>query len=269
MPSFNQKQEKTVAIPPVPPTRKILRVGFTFPGISKTCQFNKILNQVKAMQQESQKTELLTRVDNLYVQLVIRTENPPVTDGISWRVLKGHAISQSFHVEGIDCEDQIRRGASTYQKPDEANYRLVASESGGGLTHRGSATIICGLRGEPLIPFFTPKGYANGVHANFSGSGFVIVNATRDNDTRHVTIKLITINEHSGLIWADLLWEGDIDKIGFKGWETSITLNQLPNKVGAYYMAIVAACEKSGCYHCRHVHFVGEKASNGKVNKND
>lgn len=124
--------------------------------------------------------------------------------------------------------------------PFKGELRVNITEHGGGYTSTGWATIVCGLKGERLKPYFIPtRGHlACGDHAFFSLRGkFVVVEANRKTTT--VSIKYISpemVNGKAKII-ADKIWEG--------------MLEELPDLYSCFKEAATAALNKARCYHCR------------------
>lgn len=119
------------------------------------------------------------------------------------------------------------------------------SERGGGMTHTGSCTIICGAKGEPLRPIFVPRGSCGGDHAIFVVKpGYYILDAWHDRDSEKVcAYKILAIGTEEG---ADFL---QLEEVG--AYENGDT--DLPPFLND---AVKAATDKSHCYHCREPHYV-------------
>jgi hypothetical protein len=195
----------------------------------------------------------MSEFENLNVQIVMRSENPPVVPGIEWNVRKGHCFSQEISVDVPNAIEIINKANPGFILPEGVEFRLITRESGGGATNTGLAFVIAGLNGEAMTPFLVPRGYANSTHAVFAGHSFTIVKAIRDRLVRYVHVIQASIDD-KGFIDAKLLWYGEMSKTDHS-WK-EIIKEIVPSKAMAYLDAIAAACEKSGCYHCREPHFI-------------
>ena len=116
------------------------------------------------------------------------------------------------------------------------------TESGGGTTNTGGATIICGANGERLKPLFVPRGYSNGDHAIFVARvGMHIVEAGHSRRGESATVYRIDgIGTDDTVVFHEVAGYEDGD-------------GNVPPEFEA---AVDAALEKSHCYHCREPHFV-------------
>lgn len=196
----------------------------------------------------------MSEFENLNVQIVMRSENPPVVPGIEWNVRKGHCFSQEIFVDVPNVIEVIKKANHDFILPEGVEFRLVTRESGGGSTNTGLAFVIAGLNGETMTPFLVPRGYANSVHAVFAGRSFTIVKAVRDRHFRHVSVVQASVDEN-GVIDVKPVWSGDIYSHDESTWHEIVT-DLLPLRAMAYLDAIATACKKSGCYHCREPHFI-------------
>lgn len=120
----------------------------------------------------------------------------------------------------------------------------LLSESGGSGSSRGTSWIVCGPRGEPLKPLFTPKGYAFADHAFFVVRvGMHIIECSRSRGSERVIISRV----------ADVGTDADPDELELvivAEWEGGD--GDIPSFLSP---AVDAAREKAACYHCRHVHY--------------
>jgi len=124
-------------------------------------------------------------------------------------------------------------------------FLIDCHEHGGAMTHTGSATVVCSYRGKPLKSYYRPrKGHlSNGIHAYFSIPNVVITVTAYRNDT-NILITAHKIEVKDGVVDINnkVIWSGEV---GF-----------LPKKFECYENAVVAAVEKSDCYHCRTAYYV-------------
>lgn len=172
-------------------------------------------------------------------------ENPALVSrlleqGITAKLVKGGII-----VELAGRRDQ--EGHTHFVIPGEiagATLLIEATEHGGGYTNTGGATVVCGLSGKPLRPYYVPRGghLACGTHGYFSVPGAVVtVVGYRRSD--NVTIEEHRIRQVGEIAWIESkqLWSGDI--------------HELPELFSRYQAAAEAANMKANCYHCRCLHF--------------
>jgi hypothetical protein len=188
----------------------------------------------------------------IQAQMVYRGNPIPEIDGINWTKLKDHAVSQRFPIVTYNIEDYLRSMFGDFYMPVDASWRLITHETGEGLTNKGAAIIVCGMRGEPMVPF-TTEAHEGKPHAEFAGRAFVIVEVTRKNQKRDINLYKIEINS-SGAVLINKFHSFSIEKRESEDW-IDVIMATVPPHAQAYSKAIAAACEKSGCYHCRHVHY--------------
>ncbi len=162
--------------------------------------------------------------------------------GITAKMVKGGIIVDLPHRDAFTDQPDY------YIVPmliDGAKLFLEVTEYGGGMTNTGQGTIICGLSGKALRPYYIPNGgdLSNKTHAYFSVlEAVVTITSYRQDST-------IAIEEHR------IVREGGIARIETKRlWDGH--LGELPNTLGRYQAAATAAEAKSNCYHCRHAHYV-------------
>jgi hypothetical protein len=179
-------------------------------------------------------------------QIILRTENPPPVAGIEWKVKRDKTFSNEMLITAENMAD-VLVSVDFKALPVDAACALILSEAGGGYTTHGYATIVCGLHGERLIPFYSLQGYANAVHAKFSANKAIMVMADRDRESREIIVFKVSVEEMARFSFEQL-WEVTTN--------TFDLVNQIPAKVKDFSEAIIAASDKAGCYHCRHVHYV-------------
>ena len=153
-------------------------------------------------------------------------------------------ISAKMIKNGVIVELPYDKGK--YLIPPLNDYRLFidVQEQGGGLTNTGSATIVCGLTGKPLKPYYCPRrGHlACGIHAYFSvPEAVVTITGYRRDDNVTFSKHIIIVNGNLATLKTETLWSGRIES--------------LPNLFSKYKNAAKAAQEKANCYHCRCVHY--------------
>lgn len=164
--------------------------------------------------------------------------------GVTAKLVKGAVIAELPRKRELvgDYRD-------VYLVPPElrqAELRIDCEESGGGATNTGSGTVVCGVDGEPLTPYYIPRGgsLCNATHAYFSVPE-AVVTATGYRHDQNVTIVLHRIVRltQGGMarIETRTIWSGEI--------------NELPETFAQFQAAAEAAHRKGNCYHCRCVHF--------------
>lgn len=134
-----------------------------------------------------------------------------------------------------------------YEIPPEAQeaaFFIDVPEEGGGKTHTGKGTVVCGLSGKALRPYYVPHGghLACGTHAYFSVP-VAVITVTGYCLSDDIVIKKheIVRNGDSAQIKSSTLWKGDLEV--------------MPESFSRFQAAALAARDKANCYHCRHVHF--------------
>jgi hypothetical protein len=206
-------------------------------------------------------------------------------------ILTQHGITAKLVRGGVIVELPVRKKESwnepdVYEVPTEVNSSAIllidVAEEGGGMTNTGSGTVVCGLSGKALRPYYMPRGghLACGTHAYFSVPNAVVTvtGYRRDNN--------ITIDEHRIIregniarIHSKKLWSGEAPTIEWECLscgaiftdECPTEHNQedgskcygeprrskvaLPISFERFQVAAMAARTKGDCYHCRCVHF--------------
>jgi hypothetical protein len=127
---------------------------------------------------------------------------------------------------------------------EEPIFLLHAAEEGGGQRRTGRSTIVCGLSGKALKPYYIRAGSAKicGEHAYFTvPNGLVTVSGYRQD--RSVAIREHTILIHKGIakINTSILWDGERQAI--------------PRSLSDFWDAAQAAEDKCQCQSCRDVHY--------------
>lgn len=201
---------------------------------------------------------------------------------------------------GIIAElKELRNGSGQfcgYQLPEQLNGAKLfidCSEHGGGMTNTGSGTVVCGMSGKALRPYYCPRGghLACGVHAYFSVPETVVTVTGYRRDTK------VTIEEHRisvtpencsprvARIATKQLWSGEAPAIewtclscgavftdtcpdehdredGSKCYgEPHRSKLALPESFDRFQRAAQAARTKGNCYHCRCVHYAAAATS--------
>jgi len=178
----------------------------------------------------------------------INGENQSLVDTLTQRGITAKLVKGGVIVELPARKKESWNDPDTYEVPAEVNGAtlfLDVAEEGGGMTSTGSGTVVCGLSGKALRPYYVPRGghLACGTHAYFSVPNAVVtVTGYRHDD--NVTIEESRIVRDGGnvaRIESKKLWSGELE--------------ELPETFSRFRAAAVAAREKSNCYHCRCVHF--------------
>jgi len=143
--------------------------------------------------------------------------------------------------------------------PGKVDYKLHLSETGGGATNTGYATIICGIDGEPLVSVWgSPR--CNDNHANFFVREALVVTYSHHRGNGSGKVSRVKIDDKDLKIVVDHLYEYEHNEIvvcdearqnGF-AWEIDF-----PQK------AFKAARQKSMDYHCRSAFYVKEGGATG------
>ncbi len=122
----------------------------------------------------------------------------------------------------------------------EVVYLIEASEKGGLRLHDGNGTIVCGLKGKRLRPYYVPR-KKNGPTAFFSAvGGLSTVTAYFHEGTFMIMNHKIKENSN-GFLYIESL------TVGFGSF--------LPSSLSHYTEAVQAAKEKAACINCNCVHF--------------
>jgi hypothetical protein len=180
----------------------------------------------------------------------IKGENQSLVDILTQRDITAKLVKGGVIVELPVRKKELLNKSDTYEIPAEMNDATLIidiTEEGGGMTNIGSGTIICGLSGKALRPYYVPRGghRACGIHAYFSVPNAVVsVTGYRRDDN-------VTIEEHR------IIRDGNVARIESKElW--SGELETLPDSFSRFRAAAEAANVKGHCYHCRHIHFAQE-----------
>lgn len=165
------------------------------------------------------------------------------------RVVRGGTVIDLPRVVGQDGV------FSTEGVPDGATYRLEMPEVGGGMTNTGAAQTIAGLDGAPL-PAFRVRGYVHEPHGWFrSDTGLIVASVERQRKALSVALSRVEIRRQgNGTVRAVSvpLWSGTED-------------DEIPESLEQYTAAIVAAVQKTKCWHCRCLHFYDASASHPTI----
>ena len=142
--------------------------------------------------------------------------------------------------------------------------------SGGGYTNTGFATIICGDKGQPLVPYYVrTRGHlACGDHALVPvkvGYFYIDVDNHRaDNDVKVYRVDDFYADD-DGNVWAkrSLYWSGvwnsDIgDWQDIPAWGDTPIVNDI-TPPDFLKNAIDSAIAKANCYHCRCPHYIADR----------
>jgi len=189
--------------------------------------------------------KITARLDGEDEQLVETMTNR----GITAKLVKGGVI---VDLQLAGCNSY------TYEIPWElgdATLLINVAERGGGWTKTGSGTVVCGLSGKPLWPYYVPRrGHlACETHAYFCvPSAVVTITGYRRDNTVMIEEHRIIHTHHTdaALIESEKLWEGELE--------------ELPKTFSRFKAAAEAAYKKGNCYHCRHVHYAAEAKPEAK-----
>jgi len=161
--------------------------------------------------------------------------------GLEARVIRGRTLIE------------LNKTGNVYDIPVEVKSQnptlmIDCSECGGGMTNTGNSTIVCGLSGKKLRPYYVPRGghLANGNHAYFAVPSMVVtISGYRQDYVVTIEEHAIIVNGSRAHIKSSIIWSDEVDN--------------LPNYLDRYREAAYAAYEKSNCYHCRCVHYAEPK----------
>lgn len=136
--------------------------------------------------------------------------------------------------------------------PTNAYFFLKLYESGGGKTNTGFGQIICGNRGNKLIPnkIYTTGHLSNNIHAEFYTREAMIITSTKHGMIKIVNVYVYIRRKNKKFLFVRNsklnVWNGEIEELPFKFYK--------------YKRAIKAAYNKANCYHCRKPFYI--KTSN-------
>ena len=122
-------------------------------------------------------------------------------------------------------------------------------EEGGGMTSRGSATLVAGPHGEKLRPLFGPRGghLACGQHAMFvARPGLLVVHADQWRDEKVEVFRIISIDKN-----ADGGWDAATETVC--SFSEGVWLPAEPQ--GAVAELCKAALRTAHSSHCRSVYW--------------
>ena len=177
----------------------------------------------------------------------INGENQSLVDTLTQRGIIAKLVKG-----GVIVELPVKKeNSDIYEVPMEVNSAtlfLDVTEDGGGMTNTGSGTVVCGLSGKALRPYYVPRGgnLACGTHAYFSVPNAVVtVTGYRRDDNVTITEHRIVRNGNIARIESKKLWSGELEV--------------LPELFDQFQAAAEAARNKGNCYHCRCVHFAEAK----------
>lgn len=177
--------------------------------------------------------------------------------------LKGGQVAVRLPYYGWDMVG----GMDLYDIPPELkprvnhkiDVRLNCEEQGGALTHKktrfryGRAMIICGLNGQPLLPFCVPCRNIEqcGVHARFCVSD-AVVTVVAESDSLKPAAEHVCITKHQ------IIFPAKSSQVGLKREEIWKGLPpQLPAELAdSFGLAVQAAFAEVTCLCCREAHFL-------------
>ncbi|MBN1325962.1 hypothetical protein JW977_03195 [Candidatus Falkowbacteria bacterium] len=177
----------------------------------------------------------------------INGENQSLVDTLTQRGITAKLVKGGVIVELPTRKKESWNDPDTYEVPVEVNGAtlfLDVAEEGGGMTNTGSGTVVCGLSGKALRPYYVPRGghLACGTHAYFSVPNAVVTVTGYRRDEN------VTIEEHR------IVRDGNVARIKSKKLWCG-ELEVLPESFNRFQAAAEAASTKGNCYHCRCVHF--------------
>lgn len=216
-------------------------------------------------------------------------EDSALVESLNQQGITAKLVRNAVIVELPRIDDTAYGASKGCKVPAEVNGAMLfidCTEYGGGMTNTGSGTVVCGLSGKSLRPYYIPRGghRAGGTHAYFSVPNAVVTVTGYRRDTG------VTIQEHRIVRDGDVariqsteLWSGEAPVIEWKCsrcdtvftegcpekhnrssdgsscWGTPRqTKLDLPETFDRYQAAAMAARRKGSCYHCRCVHFSSE-----------
>lgn len=172
------------------------------------------------------------------LEIVVKTENPPIIEGVKWVVLQNHSYAEIQEPLKVKINDSF--------------YRIHLSENGGGMTRTGKAEIICSLDGRPLKPVKIQKkgDIALKEHAIFVGMDLILISAKHHHNDFTIKIERHTVDDETGFCKIDDIWFCNI----YLPIPLDI-IEHIPCKFKQFSDAIVYAMNKALCYHCRCIHY--------------
>ncbi len=125
--------------------------------------------------------------------------------------------------------------------------RMELVEEGGSTASGGSATIICGRRGQAFRPYWVPKSgsLSNGIHAYFSiPQVAVLARGSQGYHGEKIYLIQCSIVQKRNRCWIEQkeIWSGQP--------------NELPGILSCFHSAIKAVMKKCYDYHCRSTYYV-------------
>lgn len=168
-------------------------------------------------------------------QAVIK-EEIPIPEGFQGVCLEGHTV---LYITGkTELPD-------SFDLDRDFIREMLPGESGGSMTNTGAAMVNCDATGKPLRGFKIQKSGSGKFSTGtlFVSGNYFSVNTTRHGDNIHVDITKSTVKLPVNVV--ETIWEynGHIDDLSF------------PENIEKYNIAVMAAVDKSQCYHCRCLHF--------------
>ncbi|OGL69452.1 hypothetical protein A3D60_03205 [Candidatus Uhrbacteria bacterium RIFCSPHIGHO2_02_FULL_47_29] len=158
-------------------------------------------------------------------------------NGLVWRPIKGGAT-----IVTLQSAPGFADGMCAVTIPDQLGdfgLRIEISETWQGSETHSTASVVCGLSGKALRPFFRGRG-----DGWFSvPNACTVITAWHPNGDVMIAIHFIFRMENTALIGHHALWRGIC----------------VPQRFEHYRLAIEAAREKSKCLNCQCVHFQAKK----------
>lgn len=172
-------------------------------------------------------------------QAVIK-EEIPLPEGFDGVCLQGHTV---VYISG---KTELPEAFN----PDKDFIReVLLGELGGSMTNTGAAIITCNQSGKPMNGFKVLKSgdgkFSTGTL--FATGNYISANVTRYGDVIHVDVTKSTVKFPKNDVQTIWEYNGHIDDLSF------------PEAIEKYQTAVMAAVNKSMCYHCRCLHFYKEE----------
>lgn len=133
--------------------------------------------------------------------------------------------------------------------PKTTEYKLKAYERGGAKTNTGRGVIICSPEGRRLVPkeLYVTGHLANGRHAMFLESHFMVICSTKHGE---ITMTEVKILPEENRIRTIMFWKGHF--------------LDLPNTYNNFLSAASIAHIKANKYHCREALYYNDTIMNNR-----
>ncbi len=181
----------------------------------------------------------------MHITAKVNEGNQALADTLAKRGITAKLVKGGVIVELPVSKKGSRNDPDTYKIPAEvagATLLINVTEHGGGGIGRG--TVVCGLSGAALRPYYVPRGGSlnDGTHAHFAVySNVVTITGYRFNYNVTIEEHWIVRDGNTARIESKTFWSGD--------------LKVLPELFIRFKAAARAATNKGNCLHCRSVHY--------------